>query len=286
MIELANVSHTYALGMPFEYSAIENVSMTINTGDFVAIIGSTGSGKTTLIQHFNGLLKPTNGRVLVDGVDINASKLTTREIRRKIGMVFQYPEHQLFDETVAQDIMFGPKNLGLSEPECLERCKESLELVGLPYDTYADRSPFELSGGQMRRVALAGVLSMRPETLILDEPAAGMDPVGRRDLFTLLKKLNQRGSTITIVSHSMEDVASVANSVFVISKGRVAMNGKPADIFSRVSELRAIGLDAPEPAILREKLAARGVHIIGDTISREAIRDAIVRLYKTKGVTA
>ncbi|GHU72054.1 energy-coupling factor transporter ATP-binding protein EcfA2 [Clostridia bacterium] len=298
MIETHELSHTYQPGSPFEAVAVHNISLRIEDGDFAAFVGATGSGKTTLIQHFNGLLKPTSGWVKVDGLDLNASpdekrtdkkaaKLRLRELRRTVGMVFQYPEHQLFEETVAKDVAFGPKNLGLSEVECETRVREAMDRVGLPYETYSARSPFELSGGQMRRAAVAGVLAMRPRTLILDEPTAGLDPSGRRDLLELLMGLNRDGVTIALVSHTMEDVARLARRVFVLRKGTLARTGTPAELFADAAGLRALGLEIPQMARLRELLLAEGIQIPRDVLTPEAMADVLERLIKEHlGVSA
>lgn len=286
MIETRELSHTYSPGSLFEAAAIDSVSLTIPDGVFAAIIGATGSGKTTLIQHLNGLIKPTGGQVLVDGEDINAPGADKRALRRKVGMVFQYPEHQLFDETVAKDVAFGPRNLGLSDAECQERVREAMARVGLDYDTFGGRSPFELSGGQMRRAALAGVLAMRPTTLVLDEPAAGMDPRGRRELFALLEDLHVGGATIVLVSHSMEDVAGLARLVFVLANGRLLMQGAPRDVFSRSGELRSIGLDIPDVARLRDTLVSRGMGIPRDIFTGEAMRRALLQIWDERKPSA
>ncbi|MBE5781822.1 MAG: energy-coupling factor transporter ATPase [Clostridiales bacterium] len=244
-VTLENVTHTYQPGSPFQATAIENVSLTINPGEFLALIGHTGSGKSTLAQHINGLLRPTTGRVLIDGKDIHEKGFDKREIRKNVGLVFQYPEHQLFEETVAKDVAFGPKNLGLSGEEIDERVKEALERVGLPYDQVAEKSPFELSGGQMRRVAIAGVLAMRPKLLVLDEPAAGLDPQSREDMLSLILGLHRQGTAVVMVSHSMDDVARFSTRAVVMEKGKVAMDGTPVEIFSHAEKLEKMGLDVP-----------------------------------------
>ncbi|MDR2658088.1 MAG: energy-coupling factor transporter ATPase [Oscillospiraceae bacterium] len=261
--------------------AVYNITLTIRDGEFVAFVGATGSGKTTLIQHFNGLLKPTSGWVKIDGVDPHAAdapKGRMRVLRQSVGMVFQYPEHQLFEETIAKDVAFGPKNLGLSEAECGQRVREALERVGLSYDTFAERSPFELSGGQMRRVAVAGVLAMRPRTLILDEPTAGLDPSGRRDFLNLCAGLHKEGVTIALVSHAMEDVARLAERVFVLRGGALVRTGSPSELFADADALQAVGLKPPEMSKLRAILNARGMNIPEDALTPEAMADTLTRI--------
>ena len=241
-IELRGVSYTYGLGTPLAHPALKDINLTIADGEIVGLIGHTGSGKSTLIQHLNGLLKPTKGQVLIDGVDISAKGVRLREIRQRVGLVFQYPEHQLFEETVAADIAFGPKNLGL-EGEALEaRVRKAMSQVHLNYEELRDRSPFELSGGQKRRVAMAGVLAMEPKVLVLDEPSAGLDPKSRRDLLALVKELHESGLSIVFVTHNMSEVAMLAERLVVMHRGRIAMDGTPREIFSQGEKLAAMGL--------------------------------------------
>lgn len=245
-IELKNVSHSYSEGTIQQVTAIKDISLQISKGEMVGIIGHTGSGKSTLISHFNGLLKPASGEVLVNGVDIWKDKATLREYRFKVGLCFQYPEYQLFEETVAKDIAFGPKNMKLSEEEINKRVLKAAEFVGLKPELLS-KSPFDLSGGEKRRAAIAGVMSMEPEILVFDEPAAGLDPEGRKDLIKLIKTYReQTGSTVVIVSHSMEDIARIAGRVIVMNDGEIAMYGTVDEIYSRSDELRSMGLNVPE----------------------------------------
>lgn len=251
-IVIEHLNYVYMSGGPYETHALDDVSLTIGDGEFVGLIGHTGSGKSTLVQHLNGLLLPTSGTITVDGLNIADKATDRRAIRRKVGLVFQYPENQLFEETVEKDIAFGPKNLGLDDAEIDRRVRDAMRKVALDYDALHERSVFELSGGQMRRVAIAGVLAMEPRTLVLDEPCAGLDPRGREEILGLIRDLHRdTGATIVMVSHSMDDVASLAERVIVMNHGRVAMDGAPREVFSRGAELRAIGLDVPQAEIGR-----------------------------------
>lgn len=242
-----NVSCVYSKGSPFEKVALENINLTIEKGEFIGIIGHTGSGKSTLIQHLNGLIHPTSGKVTIDGVDLAAKTKAAVAKRHSVGMVFQYPEHQLFEETVAKDIAFGPKNLGCSEEETEKRVKSAMKFAGLDYDTFGGRSPFRLSGGQQRRVAIAGVIAMHPDFLILDEPSAGLDPIGRREIFSRIQSWYQKGVfSVILVSHNMDDIARLATRLLVMHKGHLVMDGKPMDIFLHYRrELQECGVDAP-----------------------------------------
>ncbi|WP_312647842.1 energy-coupling factor transporter ATPase [Aminipila sp.] len=279
-IQVKNLKHVYSEGMPFESVALDDVSFEINDGEFVGIIGHTGSGKSTLVQHFNGLLKPKSGAIMISGVDITNPATSMRDIRKKIGLVFQYPEYQLFEETVKQDVAFGPLNLGLDKEEVEVRVKEAIELVGLDYEEVAERSPFDLSGGQKRRVAIAGVIAMKPEVLILDEPTAGLDPKAHKELFEVIKKIHKEQSSILIlVSHNMQDIANLADKILVMEKGRLAMSGSPREVFARREELTAIGLSVPPIAELLYQLRDKGFQINPDVLSMdEAVEELVKRL--------
>lgn len=260
-IKVSGLSHVYSADTPFEKVAIGNINVEIPHGQFVGLIGHTGSGKSTFIQHLNGLLKPSEGTVMVGGEDINATKLSSRDVRFKVGLVFQYPEYQLFEETVYRDISFGPRNMKLSEEEIDERVREAAALVGVPEELF-DRSPLELSGGQKRRVAIAGVMAMRPGVLILDEPTAGLDPAGCRQILQNICDYRENtGSTVIIVSHSMDDVARIADRLIVFNKGGICFDGTPEEVFSHPEELRDIGLAVPAPTELAMELRKLGVDV-------------------------
>lgn len=278
-IVIEKLTHTYMPGSPFQATAIHDVSLTIQDGEFIGLIGHTGSGKSTLIQHLNGLLRPSSGRVLIDGKDLFGKDTDKREVRRKVGLVFQYPENQLFEETVAADIAFGPKNLGLSPEEVDARVRDACAQVRLDYDTFKDRSVFELSGGQMRRAAIAGVLAMQPQTLILDEPCAGLDPRGRDEILGLVRELHQtRGTTVVMVSHSMDDVAALVGRVIVMNRGQVAMDGTPREVFRQGEALRAMGLDVPEAARLAARLREKGFDVPQDAYLHGELLEAVKRI--------
>lgn len=282
-IIIKNLTHKYNEGMPFEKTALKDINIEINTGEFVGIIGHTGSGKSTLIQMFNGLIKPTMGQVIVNGQDINEDKVNKKEIRQKVGLVFQYPEYQLFEMTVKEDVAFGPKNLGLSEEEVNERVRYALDAVGLD-ESYYEKSPFELSGGQKRRVAIAGVLAMKPETLILDEPTAGLDPRGRNELFEQLQKMHQElGLTIVLISHSMEDVARYAEKLIVLYKGKIAYEGTPREVFSHGTKLEEIGLAMPQIRYVMSALKEKGMPIDTDVLTVEEAANKLIKYLKEKG---
>ena len=280
-IQVKNLTHTYSAGSAFQATAINDVSLTIEDGEFIAVVGHTGSGKSTLVQHLNGLLKPTGGQILVDGEDLNGEKVDRRRIRQKVGLVFQYPEYQLFEETVAKDIAFGPKNQGLPAEEIDQRVRRAMAAVHLDYDKYAERSPFELSGGQMRRVAIAGVLAMEPKVLILDEPTAGLDPRGRDRILGMIQELHAKGgTTVIMVSHSMDDVARLATRLIVMSKGKLAATGTPREIFSQVEMMESIGLGVPEAAKLCAMLREKGIDVPNDLYTTDEVRDYILKLWK------
>ena len=277
-----NLTYIYDEGMPFASKAIDDISFEIKDNDFVGLIGHTGSGKSTLIQHLNGLLKPSSGQIIVNGFNITDKDLNLTEIRKRVGIVFQYPEYQLFEETVEKDIAFGPGNLGLDEEEISKRVRKSLEAVGLDYETYKDKSPFDLSGGQKRRVAIAGVIAMNPEVLILDEPTAGLDPGGRDEIFNLIKKLH-RDNNITIIlsSHSMDDMAKLAQTIIVMNHGKIEFMGTPREVFtSHADRLREIGLDVPQVLELATKLRNKGFDIRPDVLTVEEIKDEILKVMR------
>jgi len=275
-IIIEQLSHTYLPGSQLAYPALSDVSLTVQDGEFLGIIGHTGSGKSTLIQHLNGLLLPTAGSVLVDGLDTREKKLR-KQIRSLVGMVFQYPEYQLFEETVERDVAFGPKNMGLSEEEVAPRVKEALTLVGLNPDEFAEKSPFELSGGEKRRAALAGILAMRPKYLVLDEPMAGLDPRGRREILALIESLRRDfGTGIVMVSHSMDDVAMYADRIAVLDKGSLFMVGTPEDVFSCSTELLDMGLNLPQATQLVRALRARGIEIEHDYFRMEELAQDLI----------
>ena len=285
-IVIEHLNYVYMSGGPYETHALDDVSLTIEDGEFVGLIGHTGSGKSTLVQHLNGLLLPSSGKITVDGLDIADKATDRRAIRRKVGLVFQYPENQLFEETVEKDIAFGPRNHGLDEAEIDRRVRDAMRKVALDYDALHERSVFELSGGQMRRVAIAGVLAMEPRTLVLDEPCAGLDPRGREEILGLIRDLHRdTGATIVMVSHSMDDVASLAERVIVMNHGKVAMDGAPRDVFSRGAQLRAIGLDVPQAVLLADRLRERGFDVPQGVYRVEEIK-AVIEGIVGKGARA
>ena len=281
-IKVENLVHIYMKDTVFQHIALDNVSFTIEDGDFIGLIGHTGSGKSTLIQHLNGLLKPTSGKIYIDDIDINSKEASLKVIRQKVGSVFQYPEHQLFEETVYKDVAFGPINLKLSEDEVQERVKASLSLVGLKYDEVKDKSPFDLSGGQKRRVAIAGVLAMRPKVLILDEPTAGLDPRGRDEILNEIKLLHQKEKiTIILVSHSMEDIAKLVDKILVMNKGKIQFLDTPQKVFKEAETLERIGLAVPQVSNLIKELRKKGFPI-EDCISVEEAKTAIINVIRGK----
>lgn len=283
-IKLDTVTYTYGVGSPFERTALHETSVEIHEGEFVGIIGHTGSGKSTFVQLLNGLIHPTKGVVTVDGTDISKKTKEVMAIRHKVGMVFQYPEYQLFEETIAKDIAFGPRNFGLSEDEIEERVREAMEFVGLDYDTYADRSPFRLSGGQMRRVAIAGVIAIHPKYLILDEPSAGLDPVGRREIFSEIQRWHkEKNITVILVSHNMEDISQMATRLLVLSHGNIVLDGEPLDIFSHQQQpLHDAGVSVPPVTEVLQYLQSKGfdisdrVHSVDEGVA--AVYDCIRRM--------
>lgn len=282
-IQTQGLTYCYGIGTPFEKTAVDHVDLEIQSGSFVGIIGHTGSGKSTLIQHLNGLLRPTEGKVLLDGTDIWADKTQMRNIRFRVGLVFQYPEYQIFEETVAKDIAFGPKNMGLAAEEVQARVQETADIVGLS-EEILEQSPFLLSGGQKRRVAIAGVMAMRPEVLILDEPTAGLDPRGREEILQEIEAYRrQTGATILLVSHSMEDVARHAERILVMNNGKVFCYDTVANVFRRSQELQAIGLAVPQITRVCEALRASGVPLSEDIFTVEQAKNQLLSWYHRKG---
>lgn len=278
-LEIRNLTHVYMEGTPFQATAIHDITAKIERGEFIGLIGHTGSGKSTLIQHLNGLLKPTSGTVLLDGSDLFQKNADLRAARMRVGLVFQYPEYQLFEETVIKDIAFGPKNLGFSDDEAARRAAEAAGLVALSPELL-DKSPFELSGGEKRRAAIAGVLAMEPEILILDEPVAGLDPRGREEVLSLLERLHAaKGMTIVMVSHSMDDVLRLCTRLLVMKEGRLLISGAPRDVFERADELFEMGLDVPEFIKLRNELLKRGFPLEGDIQNMAGLKNAIVAAF-------
>ncbi len=261
ILQVENLTHTYSIGTPFAHKALDDMSFSVERGEFIGIIGHTGSGKSTLMQHLNGLLKPQSGRILLDGQDIWSDKKLTRQARFRVGLVFQYPEYQLFEETVYKDIAFGPKNMGLNKDEIDRRVREAAGFVGLT-DAQLDSSPFDLSGGQKRRVAIAGVIAMEPEILILDEPTAGLDPTGREEILANIDSYRKsKHATVMMVSHSMSDVARLTDRLLVLDHARIAMDGSPKEVFTRADELEAIGLDIPEVTRVFLRLKKMGLPV-------------------------
>ncbi len=281
-IRVENITYIYGKGTPYEKTALSGVDLTIEKGEFVGIIGHTGSGKSTFIQHLNGLIHPTEGRVLVDGVDLADKTKEALAKRHSVGMVFQYPEQQLFEETIAMDIAFGPRNLGCDEAETERRVKDAMKFVGLDYDTYKDRSPFRLSGGQMRRVAIAGVLAMKPDFLILDEPSAGLDPIGRREIFSQIKKWYEAGAfSVILVSHNMDDIARLATRLLVMHGGRCVLDGEPMDLFlHHRKELQASGVDVPPLTKTLLYLKERGIPVPERAVTCEEAAQEMFRVLK------
>lgn len=280
IIEVKHLCHTYSVGTPFEHKAVVDMNFTVEKGEFLGIIGHTGSGKSTLLQHLNGLLKPTQGQIFLDGEDIHKDKQTTRTARFRVGLVFQYPEYQLFEDTVYKDIAFGPKNMGLSESQIRDRIFRAIGFVGLDQEVL-NKSPFDLSGGQKRRVAIAGVIAMEPEIVIFDEPTAGLDPEGCASLLENIKKYRTAtGATVLMVSHSMDDAARLADRLLVLNEGRVEMLGTPEEVFSQAERLKAIGLNVPQVTELFLRLRQLGLPVRPETYT---VEDAVAQLRRLKG---
>ena len=277
-MQIENLTHTYSAGTPFQRSAVEGLSLTVDKGEFLGIIGHTGSGKSTLIQHLNGLLQPTSGHILLEGKDIWAEPKKIRDVRFKVGLVFQYPEYQLFEETVYKDIAFGPKNMGLDSGEIDRRVRDAAAFVGLGAELL-DKSPFELSGGQKRRVAIAGVIAMEPKVLVLDEPTAGLDPQGRDAILAQIQAYHRaKGAAVVLVSHSMEEIARNVERIAVLSDGRVLMQGTPEQVFARAHELEQVGLDVPQVTKVAAALRARGLDIDPAVYTVEALEQRLLAL--------
>ena len=275
VITVENLTHTYSVGTPFEQTAIRDVSVTLTQGESIFVLGHTGSGKSTFVQHLNALLQPTRGQVKIDGEDINKDKISRRDVKRRVGLVFQYPEYQLFEETVAADIAFGPKNMKLPKDEIDERVREAAGFVGVEESLFS-RSPLELSGGQKRRVAIAGVIAMRPEVLILDEPTAGLDPVGSRTIMENIRDYRQKsGATVLVVSHSMDDAARYCERLIVFDHGTIRMDGTPEQVFGRTEELMEIGLNVPKAAEIAAALRKRGIQLEGPVFPHEQLLRAL-----------
>ena len=282
-IRVEHLTHIYDKGLPTEQIALEDINFAVEDGELLGVIGHTGSGKSTLLQHLNGLLKPDAGRVIVGDVDITAPGVSMVEIRKRIGLVFQYPEYQLFEETVAKDVAFGPKNLGLSDSEIEERVREAIELVGLDYEEIRERSPFELSGGQKRRVAIAGVVAMRPEVLILDEPTAGLDPKAHHDVLDMVQEVHRRtGNIIILVSHNMADIARVSDKIIVIDSGHLVTTGTPREVFSQKELLRGVGLDLPPITEFTETLREKGMALPPTILDTKEAALAIAKALQEK----
>jgi energy-coupling factor transport system ATP-binding protein len=283
IIELKDVDYIYNPGTPFEKRALDKINLQVEEGEFIGLIGHTGSGKSTLVQHLNGLMKPTKGTIIIDGEDLSIKETKMKSVRQKVGLVFQYPEHQLFEETIYKDIAFGPKNLGLSDEEVDKRVRDAMELVGLEFEELKERSPFELSGGQKRRVAIAGVIAMKPKVLILDEPTAGLDPKGRDDILDEIRKIyDKENITIILVSHSMEDIARLVNRIFVMHKGKVALDGPTREVFSKTDELEEMGLGIPQITKFMKAFKSRGNSVKDDILTIEEAKAEILNYLRSK----
>lgn len=288
-VEIKHLTYVYSKKTPFEEKALDDVSLCIEEGSFVGIVGATGSGKSTLIQHLNGLIKVQDKKVssvVVDGMSATDKK-TLKKLRFEVGMVFQYPEYQLFADTVEKDIAFGPKNMGLQKDEIEKRVRKALDVVGLEYEKFASRSPFDLSGGEKRRVAIAGVIAMQPKILVLDEPVAGLDPAGREEILGLVKKLQKEVSpTIILVSHNMDDIAVLADRIIALQDGKIVMDGTPEEVFSDREKVRQVGLDVPYATTLADKFIARGINLPRDIISLDELADELGKIKKSEEVNA
>ncbi|MEG2001331.1 MAG: energy-coupling factor transporter ATPase [Evtepia sp.] len=283
ILQLEQLSHTYSIGTPFEHKALDTIDLSIYPGEYLGIIGRTGSGKSTLIQHLNGLLKPTSGQIKFEGEDMHASKELTRKIRFQVGLVFQYPEYQLFEETVSKDIAFGPKNMNLDEEEVKRRVRRAADFVGLSASTL-ERSPFDLSGGQKRRVAIAGVIAMEPKVLILDEPTAGLDPAGVDSILANIERYHKaNGATIVIVSHSMEEVARCVDRLVVVNEGKLPLSGTPREVFSHGAKLEHMGLGVPQLTRVFSRVQALGVNIDPSVYTLEQAKTAFLEAYHRNG---
>lgn len=277
-IKIENLKHVYDAGTPYEVTALDNINLNIESGELIGLIGHTGSGKSTLIQHLNGLLKPTSGSILINGILLNQDKKEMKAIRKNVGLVFQYPEYQLFEETVEKDIAFGPRNLGVKEEDINSRVREALISVGLDYDEVSQKAPFELSGGQKRKVAIAGVLAMKPSILILDEPTAGLDPKSRDELLNHIKKLHEiEKITIIFVTHSMDEVARLASRLIVMHKSEIVYNDRPQKVFKNIDHLQSIGLDVPQLSKLIHRLNKQGFTLSDDLMNYEEVKDALIK---------
>lgn len=279
-IEVKNLSHVYSPGLPYETKALEDISFAVEQGEFVALIGHTGSGKSTLVQHLNGLVKPTSGQVLVNGTDINEKSEAARALRRRIGIVFQYPEYQLFEETVLKDVCFGPKNQGYSDEQCLSRARHALSLVGLDPDEYGELSPFSLSGGEKRRVAIAGTLAMRPDFIILDEPTAGLDPKGHTDILNMIRRIRESYQmSILFVTHNMDDAALLAERILVMDRGRLVLDGSPKSVFGKVELIGQLGLSLPSASSLMVRLERGGLKASRYVLSGDEAVEEICKIF-------
>lgn len=282
-IQVKNIYYVYNEGTPFKTEALKNVSFEIEDNEFVGIIGHTGSGKSTLIQHLNGLLRPTSGKIYINGIDITDSRVNLKDIRKEVGLVFQYPEHQLFEETIFKDIAFGPINLGLSEEEVKARVYEAMDIVGISREL-ENKSPFEVSGGQRRRIAIAGVLSMKPRVLILDEPTAGLDPRGKDEILNKIKQIHDKYKMTTIlVSHSMEDMARLADKLIVMNNGEIELLGTPREVFKQVEKLENIGLGVPQITYLARELRSKGIDLPADILTIDEAKEYISRYLRGVG---